>query len=61
MKLEKYSIGIGDRFAHQGEAQLDSVIKANYDRYINNPSESKKIYKNIANSICAESIFPVDE
>ncbi|MCK4966153.1 hypothetical protein KAS50_03925, partial [bacterium] len=28
MNLEKYSIGIGDRFAHQGEAQLDAVIKA---------------------------------
>lgn len=28
MKLEKHSIGIGDRFAHQGEAQLDAVIKA---------------------------------
>jgi hypothetical protein len=39
----------------------ESVIKANYDRYINNPSESQKIYKDIAESICAESLFPVDE
>lgn len=28
MKLEKYSFGIGDRFAHQGEAQLNAIIKA---------------------------------
>ena len=27
-KLEKYSFGIGDRFAHQGEAQLKAIIKA---------------------------------
>ncbi len=29
MKLEKYSFGIGDRFAHQGEAQLRAIIEAN--------------------------------
>jgi hypothetical protein len=28
MKLEKYSFGIGDRFAHQGKAQLKAIIKA---------------------------------
>jgi len=28
MKLSKYSFGIGDRFAHQGEAQLKAIIKA---------------------------------
>lgn len=28
MKLEKYSFGIGDRFAQQGEAQLNAIIKA---------------------------------
>jgi len=28
MKLEKYSIGVGDRFAHQAEAQLNALIKA---------------------------------
>lgn len=28
MKLEKYSFGIGDRFARQGEAQLKAIIKA---------------------------------
>ena len=28
MKLEKFSIGIGDRFAHQGKAQLAATIKA---------------------------------
>jgi hypothetical protein len=29
MKLGKYSIGIGDRFAHQGIAQLRAIAKAN--------------------------------
>lgn len=29
MKLEKFSIGIGDRFSHQGEAQLKAIIRAN--------------------------------
>lgn len=29
MKLEKFSIGTGDRFSHQGEAQLRAIIKAN--------------------------------
>ncbi|MBC8184406.1 hypothetical protein H8E88_25200 [candidate division KSB1 bacterium] len=28
MKLGKYSIGIGDRFARQGKAQLNAIIKA---------------------------------
>ena len=28
MKLEKYSFGMGDRFAHQGQAQLQAIIKA---------------------------------
>lgn len=28
MKLEKFSMGVGDRFAHQGEAQLSAMFKA---------------------------------
>ena len=28
MKLEKFSFGMGDRFAHQGDAQLKAVLKA---------------------------------
>ncbi len=28
MQLPKYSIGVGDRFAHQGLAQLDAVLEA---------------------------------
>lgn len=28
MKLQKYSFGVGDRFAHQGRPQLAAVIKA---------------------------------
>lgn len=29
MQLGKYSIGIGDRFSHQGVAQLRAIVKAN--------------------------------
>jgi len=29
MKLEKYSFGVGDRFMHQGKAQLKAIMKAN--------------------------------
>ncbi|MDD4632163.1 MAG: tagaturonate epimerase family protein [Proteiniphilum sp.] len=29
MKLGKYSIGVGDRFAHQGKAQLKAIMRAN--------------------------------
>ncbi len=29
MKLGKFSIGTGDRFSHQGEAQLKAIMKAN--------------------------------
>ncbi|WP_372776092.1 tagaturonate epimerase family protein [Mangrovibacterium sp.] len=29
MKLGKYSFGVGDRFGHQGEAQLRALMKAN--------------------------------
>ena len=29
MKLGKYSIGTGDRFSHQGVAQLRAIVKAN--------------------------------
>jgi hypothetical protein len=32
MKLEKYSFGVGDRFNHQGEAQLRAIIKASEKR-----------------------------
>src|SRR5210317_1736237 len=28
MKLEKFSFGIGDRFNHEGEAQLRALVKA---------------------------------
>ena len=26
--ISKYSFGVGDRFAHQGQAQLSALIKA---------------------------------
>ena len=28
MKLNKYSFGVGDRFAHQAKAQLKAIINA---------------------------------
>jgi tagaturonate epimerase len=28
LKLNKYSVGVGDRFAHQGKAQLQACVKA---------------------------------
>ena len=28
MQLEKYTFGVGDRFSHQGKAQLNAMIKA---------------------------------
>jgi hypothetical protein len=28
MKLEKYSMGVGDRFGHQGKAQLEAMLEA---------------------------------
>jgi len=31
MKLEKYSFGMGDRFLHQGAAQLQSIVNAKYE------------------------------
>jgi hypothetical protein len=30
MKLGKFSLGIGDRFSHQGAAQLRAIVKANH-------------------------------
>ena len=29
LKLEKYSFGLGDRFAQQGKAQLRAIMKIN--------------------------------
>ena len=29
MIMEKYSFGVGDRFSHQGRAQLQAIIDAN--------------------------------
>jgi len=28
MKLGKYSLGMGNRFGHQGKAQLSAIVKA---------------------------------
>jgi len=48
MKLEKYSIGVGDRFTHQGKAQLRAIMKANekglYISPVWNKSNREHIY-----------------
>lgn len=41
MKLEKFSIGIGDRFSHQGKAQLSAIIKMNEAGYNLSPVWNK--------------------
>lgn len=41
MKLGKFSIGMGDRFAHQGEAQLRAIVKANAQGLDINPVWNK--------------------
>ena len=50
MKLGKYSIGIGDRFSHQGKAQLKAIMKANETGLEINPvwnkSNREHIYVN---------------
>ena len=30
IKLGKYSFGVGDRFSHEGKAQLRALMKANH-------------------------------
>lgn len=49
MKLGKYSIGVGDRFAHQGKAQLKAIMRANEKGGLNispvwNKSNREHIY-----------------
>lgn len=41
MKLGKFSIGVGDRFAHQGSAQLRAIMKANEQGLDINPVWNK--------------------
>jgi hypothetical protein len=38
----------------------DAAIKANYDRYIKSPSESRRVYREIAGSIDSERFSPPD-
>ena len=41
--------------------ELDvQAIKADYDRYINNPTDDQKVYQELAYSISAETFSPVD-
>ena len=41
MKLGKFSIGIGDRFSHQGKAQLRAIMKASESDLEINPVWNK--------------------
>jgi len=41
MKLGKFSLGVGDRFSHQGEAQLRAIMKANSQGLEINPVWNK--------------------
>jgi hypothetical protein len=41
MKLEKFSLGIGDRFAHQAEAQLRAIILARQNNVLLTPVWNK--------------------
>jgi len=41
MKLGKFSIGVGDRFSHQGKAQLRAIMKANKSGLEINPVWNK--------------------
>ena len=41
MKLGKYSIGVGDRFSHQGKAQLRAIMKASESGLDINPVWNK--------------------
>ncbi|MDD2475701.1 MAG: tagaturonate epimerase family protein, partial [Dysgonamonadaceae bacterium] len=41
MKLGRYSIGVGDRFSHQGKAQLRAIMKANESGLDINPVWNK--------------------
>lgn len=41
MKLEKFSTGIGDRFSHQGKAQLRAIMKMKEDGYTITPVWNK--------------------
>ncbi|NLO70871.1 MAG: hypothetical protein GX102_08050 [Porphyromonadaceae bacterium] len=41
MKLGKFSIGVGDRFSHQGKAQLRAIMKANESGLEINPVWNK--------------------
>ena len=34
MQIGKYSFGVGDRFGHQGKAQLQAMVKAKEKGYI---------------------------
>ena len=37
MQLGKFSLGVGDRFSHQGNAQLRAIMKANSQGLEMNP------------------------
>ncbi len=60
MILDKYSIGIGDRFEHQGKAQLQALIKAkkmgiNITPVWNKSHREHKIVKTSPDSVRSEA------
>ncbi|MDD4776713.1 MAG: tagaturonate epimerase family protein [Fermentimonas sp.] len=62
MKLEKFSIGIGDRFLHQGEAQLRAIMKMNNAGYNISPVWNKSNREHIyVGSVPADTRVEADE
>ncbi len=62
MNLEKYSMGIGDRFAHQGKAQLDALIKAKEQGVSIVPVWNKSFREhNIINTVPSDTRKEADE
>ncbi len=62
MVLEKYSFGIGDRFAHQGRAQLDALINAKKHGVFIVPVWNKSYREhNIIKTVPADTRVEADE
>lgn len=62
MKLEKFSIGIGDRFSHQGKAQLRAIMKMNEAGYTISPVWNKSNREHIyVGSVPADTRREADE
>ncbi|MGB5894743.1 MAG: tagaturonate epimerase family protein [Ignavibacteriaceae bacterium] len=61
MELTKYSIGVGDRFAHQAKAQLLAIIKAEAEGVLITPVWNKSFREHqIIKSLPGETRIEVD-